>query len=101
MDRRAFLSSLLPPPDLNAGSNRQSQRILATGLEPYVPSVAAPWDEVRAGHLLRRTTFLPTWQDLDTVAKMTPGDAVDMLLNTPSNPTHIYGRPYHGKSWRA
>ncbi len=86
MDRRAFLSSLLPPPDLHAGSNRQSQRILATGLEPYVPSVAAPWDEVRAGHLLRRTTFLPTWQDLDTVAKMTPSDAVDLLLNTPSNP---------------
>lgn len=87
MDRRAFLSSLLPPPELNAGSNRQSQRILSTGLEPYVPSTEAPWDEVRAGHLLRRTTFLPKWADLDAVSKMTPGDAVDMLLNTPSNPT--------------
>lgn len=86
MDRRGFLSSLFPPQDLYAGSNRQSQRVLDSGLEPYVPSALAPWDEVRAGHLLRRTTFLPKWADLDAVAKMTPSDAVDLLLNTPSNP---------------
>lgn len=58
----------------------------AAGLEPYSPSTAQPWDAVRAGHLLRRTTFLPRWADIQTILGMSPSAAVDMLLETPSRP---------------
>jgi uncharacterized protein (DUF1800 family) len=86
MDRRGFLSSFMPPVDLKSAGHGQSQRVLSTGLEPWVPTTTEPWDEVRAGHLLRRTTFMPRWEDIDAAVKMTYSEAVDMLLNTPSNP---------------
>ena len=57
-----------------------------TGLEPYVPSDTEPWDAVRAGHLLRRTTFLPTWSDISTLLGLTPGEAVDLLMSAESTP---------------
>jgi hypothetical protein len=49
--------------------------------EPYVPSDDSPWDTPKAGHLLRRLTFGPTRQRLDAMLKMSPGDAVDSLLD--------------------
>jgi uncharacterized protein (DUF1800 family) len=88
MDRRTFLSSFFGVAANNRSSNYvRSERILSTGLEPWVPSATDPWDEVHAGHLLRRTTFLPRWTDIDAILKMAPGDAVDLLLTTPSTPT--------------
>lgn len=59
----------------------------AAGLEPYTPDAAQPWDAVRAGHLLRRTTFLPRWEDIGTILAMSPSDAVDLLLDTPYQPS--------------
>jgi len=93
MDRRGFLSAFsvgrqTAPQRFgnNAASSTGNVRPLATGLEPYVPSANAPWDWIRAGHLLRRTTMMPTWSDIVAVAAMTPSQAVDTLLNTPSTP---------------
>ena len=85
MDRRDFLLRHLharpPRPEAN-GAARPS-----TGLEPYVPGTSAPWDALRAGHLLRRTTFLPRWGDITTLLDLSPGEAVDLLLGTPSTPS--------------
>lgn len=84
MDRRAFLTGHIhsrPPRKETASMARP-----AAGLEPYVPSAGQPWDAVRAGHLLRRTTFLPRWADIRTVLGMSPSEAVDLLLNTSSEP---------------
>jgi len=61
-------------------------RPLATGLAPYVPDVTQPWDHYRAAHLLRRTTFMPRWSEIDQIANLSPSEAVDLLLNTPSQP---------------
>jgi uncharacterized protein (DUF1800 family) len=52
-----------------------------------VPDATQPWDSYRAAHLLRRTTFMPKWDEIAQLAAMTPGEAVDLLLNTPSTPT--------------
>lgn len=59
---------------------------MAAGLEPYVPDASAPWDAIRMAHLLRRTTFLPRWSDIQALSGLTPSQAVDLLLSTPSNP---------------
>lgn len=84
MDRRAFLTGGIHsrPPREDAPA---MARPLA-GLEPYVPDSNQPWDAVRAGHLLRRTTFLPRWADIETLVGMSPSEAVDLLLNTSSEP---------------
>ncbi|MEP7236068.1 MAG: DUF1800 domain-containing protein, partial [Ignavibacteriota bacterium] len=62
------------------------ERILSTGLEPWVPTTTQPWDEVRAGHLLRRTMMLPKWSELAQIVALTPSAAVDLLMDTPSVP---------------
>ena len=85
MDRRAFLSGRIhsrPPLKANHAVARP-----AAGLEPYVPSPEQPWDAVRVGHLLRRLTFLPRWSDISTLLGMSPSDAVNLLLDTPNDPT--------------
>ena len=52
-----------------------------TGLEPFTPSADAPWDRRRALHLLRRTGFGARPADADAVLALTPGAAVDALVN--------------------
>lgn len=84
MDRRAFLTG-----GIHARPPREDAPALArpvAGLEPYTPDSTQPWDAIRAGHLLRRTTFLPRWNDIQTVLGMSPSEAVDLLLETPSQP---------------
>ena len=63
-----------------------AERRTLSGLEPFVPSGAQPWDAIRAGHLLRRTTFLPTWSELKAALAMSPGDVVDVLLDVVVDP---------------
>ncbi len=62
------------------------QRRTLSGLEPYVPSASQPWNTLRASHLLRRATFLPTWAETKTAVSMTPGDLVDLLLDIVPEP---------------
>ncbi|MFI5265047.1 MAG: DUF1800 family protein, partial [Candidatus Kapaibacterium sp.] len=101
MDRRSFLTGwakrgvLSAPADNLSSSHNQP---LSTGLEPWVPTTTDQWDEVRAGHLLRRTMMMPTWSDLAKIVVMTPSDAVDLLMNTPSNPKPIDFTPL-GPEW--
>jgi len=100
MDRRSFLTSWAKRPGtaaFNQPSSQSHNRPLSTDLTPWVPTTADPWDNVRAGHLLRRTMMMPVWADLTKIAAMTPSDAVDLLLNTPSNPTppSIAGKVTH------
>ncbi|MFI5263137.1 MAG: DUF1800 family protein [Candidatus Kapaibacterium sp.] len=91
MDRRSFLTGWAKSGAVAAPANHSSsfhQRTLSTDLTPWVPDpIKSPWDAVRAGHLLRRTMMLPKWTEIDTILKLTPSDAVDLLLNTPSTPT--------------
>lgn len=85
MDRRDFLTGRIhtrPPVTKGADAARPA----AAGLEPYVPSAAAPWDAVRAGHLLRRATFLPRWSDIAALTAMSPSEAVDLLMQEPAAP---------------
>lgn len=100
MDRRSFLGKFLYLEETNSsqqanhlsgnGATRNSSsgknKEMADPLEPYMPSAETPWDAVRAGHLLRRTTFMPRWQDIEAVLKLSPDKAVDLLLDTPSIP---------------
>ncbi|MDP4220788.1 MAG: DUF1800 domain-containing protein [Bacteroidota bacterium] len=90
MDRRSFLTAWAQRPGITAYNHSPAfgshERTLSTGLEPWVPSVAEPWDAVRQGHLLRRTMMLPKWTEIDTISSLTPSAAVDLLLNTASDP---------------
>lgn len=86
MNRRSFLATSWRKPD------RQGHDPIRplSGLEPYTPTTSEPWDMIRAGHLLRRATFLPRWSDISALVALTPSDAVDLLLSTtytPSPPT--------------
>ena len=54
---------------------------LKTGLAPYVPTADAPWDRARARHLIRRTGFGARPAATDLALAMSPGDAVDALLD--------------------
>ncbi len=60
---------------------------LSDPLAPFVPDSNTPWDEVRAGHLLRRTMMAPTWKDMEALIGLGgPGQAVDLLLNATTTP---------------
>jgi len=89
MDRRSFLTAWMKSPSSTFNhpqSFNSHSRPLSSGLEAWVPTTTDPWDNVRAGHLLRRTMMMPKWKEITKIAAMTPSDAVDLLLNTPSNP---------------
>ncbi len=64
---------------------------IGAGLEPYVPTGEAPWNERRAYHLLRRAGLAPTLAETATVLGADPGVAVDAIvdaaLSTPLPPT--------------
>jgi uncharacterized protein (DUF1800 family) len=103
MDRRSFLTGWAVRGANTAPANNSSsshERPLTDPLQAWNPAPTDPdqWDEVRAGHLLRRTMMMPTWHDLSIIAAMTPSDAVDLLMNTPSNPTPIDFTPL-GPEW--
>ena len=53
----------------------------STGLAPYVPSADAPWDRRRALHLIRRLAFGVHADEVDTLLAMSPGDAVDAIVD--------------------
>lgn len=89
MDRRSFLTAVTGVSGTQFVPTTSINRPLSTGLDPYVPSSTEPWstDWTRIGHLLRRTTMMPVWADMVALSKLTtPGDAVDLLLNTASTP---------------
>ncbi len=55
-----------------------------SGITPY----AGPWTESQKVHLLKRTMFGVTKNDLTAIASMTVSQAVDALINAPStNPS--------------
>ena len=47
---------------------------------PYEPSARQPWDLPRAAHLLRRSGFGPTWEQLQQALTAGPPRTVDALL---------------------
>ena len=73
----------------------------AAGLEPYVPSADRPWNEVRAGHLLRRTLIGPRPSEIAEAAQSTPEAIVDRLLADPPLPippgAWVHEDPLKGK----
>ena len=80
MDRRRFLS-LAPTPPASAPAARSAAPPPVTGgLEPFVPSAAAPWDERRAAHLVRRLAFGVAVPDLGEALLRSPADAVAFFV---------------------
>ncbi len=76
-----------------------SRRTLA-GLEPWNPTPSEPWDALRASHLLRRATYLPTYAAVREALTMQPAALVDRLLEAPTEPpapapwvNEIFNRP--------
>ena len=83
MNRRSFFTNWLARPETPVAADPLS-RPAASGLDPYIPDASRPWNALRAGHLLRRATFMPRWEDISTLVALSPSQAVDMLLNTAS-----------------
>lgn len=59
MNKRTSLASLL---DKKKSQNKTAVQMTVTGLTPY----AGSWEFKQAAHLLRRTTFGPTWEQIQT-----------------------------------
>jgi uncharacterized protein (DUF1800 family) len=49
-------------------------------LDPYVPSPTKPWNKVLVTHLLNRTMFGASTEDVNYVLTLTPSEAVDLLF---------------------
>jgi uncharacterized protein (DUF1800 family) len=91
VSRRNFLNFLKPVSSgenlLLRGSGLRKFSPLSDPLAAFVPDANNPWDELRAGHLLRRTMMAPTWADIEALVTLgDPGKAVDLLLNSTSTP---------------
>ncbi len=71
MDRREFLNKA------RKKTGRLNSRRIASGLAPYSGS----WTINETAHLLKRTMFGATKADIDHFLAMSPGAAVDELLN--------------------
>ena len=56
-------------------------------LDPYVPSVAKPWNARRVAHLYRRLGFGATLDQIQQGLLMSPSDLVDQLLDNAANLT--------------
>ncbi|GAB5535154.1 MAG: hypothetical protein Rubg2KO_14030 [Rubricoccaceae bacterium] len=70
------------PEDAPAALHRGAATLgIAAGIEPYVPSEGAKWTRRRVQHLLRRTGFGTTPAAIDAFGDMSPGDAVDALVD--------------------
>lgn len=72
LTRRAFIQQSVP-----TGPQKSS----VAGLEPFVPTADHPWDERRVAHLLRRTGFGASLDQIDNFLNMTPAEAVDTLVD--------------------
>ena len=62
-------------------------RLVTSGLDAYVPDTQKPWDKQRAGYLLRRTLFGAKQSEIDMALTKTPGEVVDMLLESGTAPS--------------
>jgi uncharacterized protein (DUF1800 family) len=84
MDRRDFFKRA------RGGANRSASRAMFLGLAPYTGS----WTVNEVTHLLKRTMFGAKKADIDHFLAMSPGAAVDELMNNivaPSPPVRDYG----------
>ncbi len=64
----------------------ESQSIVTSGLEPYTPGSAKPWNKQRLLHLLRRTRIgLPTKQEIEQKLTMTPQQVIDQIMTVSPN----------------
>ena len=74
---------------------------LTSGLAPYVPTGEAPWTRARACQLLKRTSAGATAAAITAIHEMSPGDAVDLLvdgaraLSPPADPAWRDDAPPH------
>ncbi|MBL7696862.1 MAG: DUF1800 domain-containing protein [Chitinophagaceae bacterium] len=87
MNRRAFLKSVKTP---GSPLSVASTRTVLSGTAPY----AGEWTANEVAHLLKRTMFGATRQDVEYFLTMTPGEAVDELLtdaSAVSPPVRDYG----------
>lgn len=87
MNRRTFLKSVKTP---TAEFAVAAPKGVLSGTAPY----AGQWTANEVAHLLKRTMFGATKQDVDYFLTMTPGEAVDELLNDASAvspPVRDYG----------
>lgn len=89
MQRRQFLSDLVaekePPKALPA--EQFQNKSLPTDLDLGVASIATyagTWGEAQVKHLLRRTLFGYTKDDINFFKNMSMSDAVDYIMNIPS-----------------
>jgi hypothetical protein len=82
MDRRRFLRFGSPSAPAAAPSPPvASPPSVAGGLEPFVASADAPWNERRAAHLVRRLAFGASVPDLTEALGRSPSDAVDYFVD--------------------
>lgn len=75
---------------------------ITSGITPFVPNKADPWDALKAMHLLRRTGFGFKYADVAILLNAgTPSAAVDIILNintaAPAPPVNWY-QTYNAKS---
>ncbi len=77
MNRRRFLSLAPAPAEAPVAATPPP---VAGGLEPFVPSASAPWDERRAAHLIRRLSFGVAVPDLNEALFRSPSDAVAFFV---------------------
>ncbi|HLG40503.1 MAG TPA: DUF1800 domain-containing protein, partial [Chitinophagaceae bacterium] len=85
MDRREFFKRAR-----TAGITGKKRSNMFSGLAPY----AGSWTVNEAAHLLKRTMFGAKKADIDYFLTLTPGAAIDELLNNivaPSPPVRDYG----------
>ncbi|MBN2138586.1 MAG: DUF1800 domain-containing protein [Sedimentisphaerales bacterium] len=59
----------------------------------YKPSVSAPWDLARVGHLYRRAGFGANWAQLQEALSQGPGPTIDKLLQ-PQGDLQAFEREY-------
>ena len=84
MDRRGFLTVKKQIGSRHAAIEFKpyiGARVLS-GIQPY----AGPWTTTEAIHLCRRTMFGANKADVDFLKSMSMSDAVDTLLNVPTQP---------------
>lgn len=81
MDRRDFLTARRKTPPVSAPKKDKSFRT-NSGLSPYTGS----WTRNEVAHLLKRTMFGSTPEDINFFSGMSMSQAVDYLLNVSSTP---------------
>jgi len=71
-------------------------------LTPFTPSNSRPWNKKLVAHLLSRTLFGAKVSDVNYVLTLTPGEAVDMLLQSQPLPdppgTWVSETPNYGSN---